>query len=45
MRDLLIGFVIIGLAIWWAVDNPQTANKIVTELKSAATKIVNTVSD
>ena len=45
MRDLLIGILIVSLAIWWAVKNPHTAEKVVNELEGVATKVVNTVSD
>jgi hypothetical protein len=45
MRDLLIGILIVSLAVWWAVKNPQTAGKVVSELETAVAKVVNTVSD
>tara|TARA_R110000824_G_C14803655_1_gene634701 strand:- start:87 stop:224 length:138 start_codon:yes stop_codon:yes gene_type:complete len=45
MRDLLIGILIISLAVWWAVKNPHTAQKVVNEFEGVAAKVVNTVSD
>ena len=44
MRNIII--VIIALAaIWWAVENPHTAQKVVDTSKSAVTKIVNQFTD
>jgi hypothetical protein len=45
MKDLLIGILIIGLAIWWAVENPQTATKVVSQIEGAVTTAIKTVSD
>jgi hypothetical protein len=45
MRDILIGAIIITLAIWWAVENPQTANKLVSNIEGAAATLVKVVSD
>ena len=45
MKELLIGILIVSLAIWWAVKNPHTAEKVVNELEDVATKVVKTVSD
>jgi hypothetical protein len=45
MRDLLIGILIVGLAVWWAVENPQTATKVVSHIEGAVTTVLNSVSD
>ena len=45
MRDLLIGILIVSLAVWWAVKNPQTAQKVVSQLENGVAKVINTVSD
>lgn len=45
MRDLLIGIMIVSLAVWWAVENPQTANKLVSQIQGLVTTAVSAVSD
>ncbi|MDP7059385.1 MAG: hypothetical protein QF416_02845 [Candidatus Marinimicrobia bacterium] len=45
MRDLLIGIMIVSLAVWWAVENPQTASKVVSQIQGLVTTAVNAVSD
>jgi uncharacterized protein (UPF0333 family) len=45
MKNLLIVVLIVSLAVWWAVKNPQTAGEVVSQLEAAAATVVNTVSD
>jgi hypothetical protein len=45
MRDLLIGIVIVALAVWWAVENPRTANEVVSSIEGLITSATNAVSD
>jgi steroid 5-alpha reductase family enzyme len=41
-----IAIVILVLAsVWWAVENPKTAQKVVDASKSAVTKVVDYFSD
>jgi hypothetical protein len=44
MKNIAIVMLILG-AIWWAVENPKTAQKVVDASKSAVTKVVDYFSD
>jgi hypothetical protein len=44
MRNIVIVMIVLG-AIWWAVENPHTAEKAVDTSKSAVTKIVDQFTD
>jgi len=44
MRNIAIVMLVLA-AIWWAVENPNTAQKVVDASKSAVTKVVDYFSD
>jgi len=44
MKNIVIVMLILA-SIWWAVENPNTAQKVVDASKSAATKVVDYFSD
>jgi len=44
MRNIAIVMLLLA-AIWWAVENPNTAQKVVDASKSAVTKVVDYFSD
>jgi|TARA_R100000808_G_C2141097_1_gene148911 hypothetical protein len=44
MRNVITVLIILG-AIWWAVENPNTATKVVDATKAAAVKVVEYFSD
>tara|TARA_Y100001963_G_scaffold125053_1_gene176379 strand:+ start:398 stop:535 length:138 start_codon:yes stop_codon:yes gene_type:complete len=45
MKDFLIVVLIVSLAVWWAVKNPQTADKLVTKIESVVSTALDAVSD
>ena len=45
MKDLLIVVLIVSVAVWWAVKNPQTADKLVTKIENVITTALDAVSD
>tara|TARA_Y100000593_G_C4124560_1_gene244324 strand:+ start:376 stop:513 length:138 start_codon:yes stop_codon:yes gene_type:complete len=45
MKDLLIVILVVSLAVWWAVKNPQTADKLVTHIEKVVSTAIDAVSD
>jgi hypothetical protein len=44
MRNIVIVIIVLA-SIWWAVENPNTAQKVVDATKNAAAKVVSYLSD
>jgi hypothetical protein len=44
MKNIAIVMLVLA-AIWWAVENPNTAQKVVDSTKSAAVKVIDYFSD
>tara|TARA_R100000808_G_scaffold6756_1_gene19821 strand:- start:67 stop:204 length:138 start_codon:yes stop_codon:yes gene_type:complete len=45
MKDLLIVILVVSLAVWWAVKNPQSAEKLVAQIETAVSTAIDAVSD
>ena len=44
MRNIAIVILVLA-SVWWAVENPNTAQKVVDASKSAVTKVVDYFTD
>jgi hypothetical protein len=45
MKNILVILLIGTVAIWWAVKNPYSAQKVISELEAAIATVANAVTD